>query len=106
VVKIIRFINIKMTLVVIIMILEKCLFVSSVLNRHYISCLALLWGQNLYPKDNEIHNFGRDLPALHHHAFSLIVLHTCSFREEDFFLRIGQFWHILPRPTEPRGQET
>jgi hypothetical protein len=27
-------------------------------------------GQNLYPKDNEIHNFGRHIPALHHHALS------------------------------------
>jgi hypothetical protein len=39
-------------------------------NTQYISCLAPPWGQNLYPEDNEINNFGRGLPALHYHAFS------------------------------------
>jgi hypothetical protein len=57
--------------------------------------LAPPWGQNLYPTDNEKHNFGRRLPAVHHHAFSFsfsffFFLHSCSFKEEDF-LRIGHF---------------
>jgi hypothetical protein len=64
--------------------------------------LALPWGQNLYPKDNEIHNFGRGLPALHHHAFSFSYIHVVS-EKKIFFLRIGQFCHILPCPTEYRG---
>jgi hypothetical protein len=30
-------------------------------------------GQNLYPEDNEIHNFSNGLPTLHHHAFSFYI---------------------------------
>jgi hypothetical protein len=58
------------------------------------------WGQNLYPKNNEIHNFGRHIPALHHHAFSFSYKHVVS--EKKIFLKIGQFGHFLPRPKGPR----
>jgi hypothetical protein len=45
-------------------------------HTHYIPCLALPWEQNLYPKDNEIHNCGRSLPAVHHNAFSFSYIHV------------------------------
>jgi hypothetical protein len=57
-------------------------------NRYYTSCLALPRGQNRYPKDNEIHNFVRGRPALHHHAFSFSNIHVVS---EKIFLKISQF---------------
>jgi hypothetical protein len=56
-------------------------------------------GQNVNPRDNEIHNFGRGLPVLHRHAFSVSCIYVVS--EKNIFLIIGQFWHILPHPTEP-----
>jgi hypothetical protein len=67
-------------------VIKKTLKKCSNVNKHCIPCLAPPWGQNVYPKDNEIHNFGRGLPALHHHAFTFF-LHT--FRE-DFF-KSGRF---------------
>jgi hypothetical protein len=66
-----------------------------------ISCLAPPWGQNLYPKDNEIHNFSKGLPSLHHHAFSFSYIHVVS--EKKIFFKIGQMWHFLPHPIGPRG---
>jgi hypothetical protein len=57
------------------MTLLKMVFISFT-HTHYIPCLTPPWGQNLYPKDNEIHNFGR---------------------------HIGQFWHFSPRPMGPMG---
>jgi hypothetical protein len=67
-------------------------------------CLAPPWGQNLYPEVNEIHSFGRGLPALHHHAFSFSYIHVVS--EKIFFLN----WSILTLfalPQRPKGgQET
>jgi hypothetical protein len=40
--------------------------------------MAPPWGQNLYPEDNEIHSFGRGLPALNHHAFSFSYIPVVS----------------------------
>jgi hypothetical protein len=78
--------------------LQKMSF-SSFTHTNYLPCLAPPWGQNLYPVDNEIHNFGRDLPALYHHAFSFSYIHVVS---EKIFKK-GQLWHFLPRPKGPRG---
>jgi hypothetical protein len=58
----------------------------------YIRSMAPPWGQNLYPKDHEIHNLGRGLPALHHHAFSFSCIHVVS--EKMIFLKIGQFFSL------------
>jgi hypothetical protein len=44
--------------------------------------LAPSWGQNLYHEENEIHNFGRGLPALHHYVLSLSS--TCAVVEKIF----------------------
>jgi hypothetical protein len=40
-------------------------------------------GAKPLPKENEIHNFGRHIPALLHCAFSFSYIHVVS--EEDFF---------------------
>jgi hypothetical protein len=58
------------------------------LNRHYTSCLAPPWGQNLYPEDNEVHNFSKGLPSLHHHAFSFSYIHVVS---EKIFYKLVKF---------------
>ena len=70
-------------------------------NIHYTSCLALPWGQNFYPEDNEIHNFSRSFPALYHHAFCFSYIQVVS--EKKIFFKISLFWHFLPRPQGPRG---
>jgi hypothetical protein len=46
-------------------------------------------GQNLYLKDNEIHNFGIHIPALLNHAFIFSYIHIVS--EKKILLKIGQF---------------
>jgi hypothetical protein len=61
-------------------------------------------GQNLYPEDNEIHNFNTSLPALHHHAFSFSYILVVS--EEDFFKNWSILTFLCPAPKEPEGQET
>jgi hypothetical protein len=76
------------------------------INRHYISCLAPPWGQNLYPKDNEIHNFGRGLPALHHHAFSFSYIHVHVVSEKKIFQKLVNFDTFCPAPKAPGGKET
>jgi hypothetical protein len=61
------------------------------------------WGQNLYPEDNEIHNFGRRILALHHNAFSSSDM--CSFRADFFW---GHFFFspfALPRAPGGRSPE-
>jgi hypothetical protein len=58
------------------------------------------WGQNLYPEDNEIHNFGRSLPALHHHAFSFSYIHVVS--EKNIFYQLVNFDTFCPAP-KPKG---
>jgi hypothetical protein len=61
------------------------------------------WEQNLYPKDNEIHNFGRHLPALHCHAFSFSYIHLVS--EKIFFKKLVILTLFAPpkRPQEARN---
>jgi hypothetical protein len=39
-------------------------------------------------------------------AHSPIVLHTCSLREDLKKKENGQFLYALPRPKDPRGQES
>jgi hypothetical protein len=68
-------------------------------HTHHIPCLTPPWGQNLYPKDYEIHNFGRHIPALHHHAFRSSYIHVVS--EEDFFKN----WSILTLFAPPHGPQ-
>jgi hypothetical protein len=60
------------------------------------------WVQNLYPEDiSEIHNFGRGIPALHHHGFSFSYIHVVS---EEIFLKIGLF-SLFARHQQPQGTE-
>jgi hypothetical protein len=56
---------------------------------NYISCLAPPWGQNRYPEDYKFHNFGRNLPALHHNAFSFFSTYAVIEK------RIFENWSIL-----------
>jgi hypothetical protein len=72
---------------------------------HYISCLALPWGQKRYAEDYKFHNIGRSLPALHHNAFSFFS-HICGYREEDFenWSSLGSFCPP-PRPQGDRDHE-
>jgi hypothetical protein len=62
--------------------------------------LAPPWGQNLYPKDNEIHNFGRGLPALHHHALSFSYIHVVS--EKIFFFKNWSILTLFAPPQRPQ----
>ena len=57
-------------------------------------------GAKPLPKENEIHNFGRHIPALHHRAFSFSYIHLVS--SEDFFLKN---WSILTLFTLPHGPQ-
>jgi hypothetical protein len=61
--------------------------------------LALPWGQNVYPENNEIHNFGRGLPALHQHAFSFSCIHVVS--EKKIFKNFINFDTFCPIPKAP-----
>ena len=56
----------------------------------YTSYLALPWGQNLYPEDNQIHNFSRSFPALYHNAFCFSYIHVVSEKKICF-----KNWSIL-----------
>jgi hypothetical protein len=38
------------------------------------------WGHN--SEDNEIHNFGKGLPALHHHAFNFSYIDAVSKKKK------------------------
>jgi hypothetical protein len=60
-------------------------------------------GQNLYPKGNEIHNFGRGFPALHHHAFSFSYIHVVS--EKKMFLKLINIDTLCPAPKAPGGRK-
>jgi hypothetical protein len=64
--------------------------------------LAPPWGQNLCPGGHEIHNFGRGLPALHHHAFSFSC--TSVVVEKMIFENWSIFGSFCPAPKAPRGQ--
>jgi hypothetical protein len=73
------------------MILQKMLFVY-VTHTHYIPCLALPWGQILYPKDNEIQNFGRQFFALHYQAFSFSYIDVIL---EKIYMYIYKFKLVI-----------
>jgi hypothetical protein len=63
---------------------------------HYIPCLTPPWGQNLYPKDNEMHNFGRHIPVLHHHAFRFFFFFYIHVVSEDFFFKLSNLTLFAP----------
>ena len=66
--------------------------------KHYVPSLAPPWGQNPYPGDHQIYNFGRGLPALHHYAFSFSQ--TCAVVKKKIF----ENWSLFSPPTPgPRG---
>jgi hypothetical protein len=67
-------------------------------------CFAPLLGQNLYPSDNEKQNFGRGLPALHHHAFSFSS--TCAVVEKKIFENWSHLRSFCPALKAPGGQES
>ena len=57
-------------------------------------------GQNPYPRDHQIYNFGRGLPALHH--YHLVSLrHVRLLRRR--FLKICHFWAVFAPPPRPQG---
>jgi hypothetical protein len=64
--------------------------------------LAPPWGLKLYPEDNKIHNFGRNLPALHHHAFSFSYIHVVL--EKIFFFKLS-ILTLLPHLKAPGGRK-
>jgi hypothetical protein len=60
------------------------------IHKYYILSFAPPWGQNLYPGDHEIDNFGRGLPALHYyHAFSFYQ--RCAVLEKKKFENWARF---------------
>jgi hypothetical protein len=61
--------------------------------------MAPPWGQNHYPEDNEIHNFGGGLPALHHHTFSFSYVRIFSEKKNCFY----NFFLLYPPPQRPQG---
>ena len=77
---------------------SKIFFISKTL-IHYVPSLAPPWGQNPYPGDHQIYNFGRGLPALHHHAFSFSQ--ACAVIKKKIF----EYWSLLgsfcPAPRAP-----
>ena len=58
-------------------------------------------GTKPLPKENEIHNFGRHIPPLHHCAFSFSYIHVVS--EEVFFFFLN--WLILTLFAPPHGAQ-
>jgi hypothetical protein len=64
----------------------------------YIKCGPAM-GQNLYSKDNEIHNFGRSLPAVHHHVFSFLYIRVVS--EKEYFSKLVNFYTFCPASNAP-----
>ena len=60
--------------------------------------LTLPWGQNPYPGDHQIYNFGKGFSALHHYAFGFSQ--TCAVVKKKIF----ENWSLFAPP--PRVQET
>ena len=58
-------------------------------------------GAKPLPKENEIHNFGRHIPALHHCAFSFSYIHVVS--EEDLKKKLVNFDTFYLAPWAPGG---
>jgi hypothetical protein len=67
-------------------------------------CFAPPWGQNLYPSDNEKHNFGRGVPALHHLAFCFSS--TYAVEEKKIFENWSNLRSFCPTLKAPGGQES
>ena len=61
-------------------------------------------GENRYPEDYKFHNFGRGLPALHHHAFSFSS--TCAVVEKKIFENWSNLRSFCPALKAPGGQES
>ena len=61
-----------------------------------------LGGKTATPEDYKFHNFGRSLPALHHHAFSFSF--TCAVVEEKIFENRSTLGSFCPAPKAPWGQ--
>ena len=57
--------------------------------KHYVPSLAPPWGQNPYPGDHQIYNFGKGLLALHHYAFGFSQ--TCAVVKKKIF----ENWSLL-----------
>jgi hypothetical protein len=72
---------------------------------HYLQCLAPPWEQNLCLESNEIHNFGRGLPVLHHYAFSFSYIHVVEEKVIFcFFFKLVNFHTFYPAPKTPGGK--
>ena len=64
----------------------------------HINTMYQVWPhQNLYPRDHQIYNFGRGLPALHHYAFSFSQ--TCVVVKKKIF----ENWSLFAPTPRPRG---
>ena len=59
------------------------------------------WGQNPYPGDHQIHNFGKGIPALHHYAFGFSQ--TCAVVKKKIFENWSLLGTFCPAPTCCRG---
>ena len=64
--------------------------------------MAPPWGQSHYPEDYKFHNFGRGLPALHHHAFGFSF--TCAVVEKKIFEKWSILGSFCPALKAPGGQ--
>jgi hypothetical protein len=62
------------------------------------------WEQNLYPEEDEIHNFGRHLPALHRNAFRFSYIHVVS-EKKVFLKKLVNFDTFYSTPWAPGGRK-
>ena len=85
--------------------LKKMLF-KCFTYKHYVPSLPppLPWGQNPYPGDHQIHNFGKGIPALHHYAFGFSQ--TCAVVKKKIFENWSLLGSFCPTPKAPGVQET
>ena len=72
---------------------------EEVVNRHYVPNLTPPWGQNPYPGDHQIYNFGRGHPALHHHAFGFSQ--ACAVVKKKIFENLSLLDSFCPTPKAP-----
>ena len=85
--------------------LKKMLF-KCFTYKHYVPSLPpppLPWGQNPYPGDHQIHNFGKGIPALHHYAFGFSQ--TCAVVKKKIFENWSLLGSFCPAPKAPGVQE-
>ena len=66
----------------------------------YQVCPPLSWGQNPYPGDHQIHNFGKGIPALHHYAFGFSQ--TCAVVKKKIFENWSLLGSFYPAPRGAR----